>query len=79
MKIAVIKSRGFDDCRFLEEKSNIFRKEVEITEIISGGAKEANALGEKYAKENNIKTQILLPDWVKYGKAAGHRRNYRKS
>ena len=43
--------------------------------IVSGGARGADKLGEKWAIENNIPTQIFLPDWGKHGKSAGFVRN----
>lgn len=53
--------------------SNI-RKENEII-IISGGAKGADSLGERYAKENGFKVEKYPADWDRYGKSAGPRRN----
>jgi len=35
-----------------------------ISKIISGGARGR-------LKDNNIETEIFLPDWKKYGKSAG--------
>lgn len=43
--------------------------------IISGGANGVDKLAENWAKENNIETNIIKPDWVKYGKSAGFIRN----
>lgn len=53
--------------------SNI-RKKYDII-IISGGARGADALGEQYADENKFKVKRFLPDWERYGKSAGPRRN----
>jgi len=44
-------------------------------EIVSGGAKGADQLGEQYAKENNYNLRIFPADWDKYGKKAGYIRN----
>lgn len=46
-----------------------------IDAIISGGARGADALAKRYAKENNIKLVEYLPDWDAYGRSAGPRRN----
>lgn len=70
MKIAVIGSRNFNDYDLLKEELNKYF----ITQIISGGAKGADALAERYAKEFNIETQIFKPDW-KLGRHAGLLRN----
>jgi predicted Rossmann fold nucleotide-binding protein DprA/Smf involved in DNA uptake len=53
--------------------SNI-RKRNEII-IISGGAKGADSLGERYAEENGFKVEKYSADWVRYGRSAGPRRN----
>lgn len=47
----------------------------DITEIISGGARGADTLGEAYAKNNNITLTIMKAEWDKLGKSAGYRRN----
>lgn len=71
MKVAVIGSRTFDK---YESVYNVLSK-LKITEIISGGAKGADSLAERYAKEAEIPTKIFLPDWETYGKKAGFLRN----
>ena len=53
--------------------SNI-RKEHDIV-IISGGASGADAIGERYAKENGFKVEKHPADWQRYGRSAGPKRN----
>ena len=53
--------------------SNI-RKENEIV-ILSGGARGADAIGERYAEENGFSIEKYPADWEKYGRSAGPRRN----
>ncbi len=53
--------------------SNI-RKESTII-IVSGCASGADAIGERYAKENGFKVEKYPADWKTYGKSAGPRRN----
>lgn len=53
--------------------SNI-RKETEIV-ILSGCARGADAIGERYAKENGFLVEKHPADWKTYGKSAGPRRN----
>jgi predicted Rossmann fold nucleotide-binding protein DprA/Smf involved in DNA uptake len=72
MKIAVVGSRKFSDYKMMEE----FLDELPhpITLIVSGGARGADVLAERYAEKHNIPTKIFLPDWS-IGKAAGPIRN----
>lgn len=53
--------------------SNI-RKENNII-IVSGGASGADALGQRYAKENGFTIERYPAEWHKYGKSAGPKRN----
>ena len=53
--------------------SNI-RKKNEIV-ILSGGARGADAIGERYAEENGFSIEKYPADWEKYGRSAGPRRN----
>jgi hypothetical protein len=46
-----------------------------ITEVVSGGAKGADALGEQYAESMNLTLKIYPADWEKNGRAAGPIRN----
>jgi len=71
MKVAVIGGRDFNDY----EKVKQTLSNIDITELISGGAKGADSLGEQYAKGKGIPTKIFLPDWNKHGKIAGFIRN----
>lgn len=77
MKIAIIGSRTFNNYELLRQSLDEFSFEanVNISLIVSGGAKGADILGERYAQENNIETMIFLPDWEKHGKSAGFIRN----
>lgn len=49
--------------------------ENEITEIVSGGAYGVDRMGERYAEINGLRVRRFLPDWERYGKAAGAMRN----
>ncbi len=76
MKIIIAGSRDFNDYSLLKEKSNfLLSKTTENIEIVSGGARGADYLGEKYASENKLKLKIFPADWIKYGRGAGFVRN----
>lgn len=47
----------------------------EITEIVSGGAKGVDTLGEMWGDLKGIPVTQFLPDWGKYGRSAGPMRN----
>lgn len=47
----------------------------EITEVISGGAAGADALGEEWAKSQKLRIVVMEADWIAYGRTAGPRRN----
>jgi hypothetical protein len=55
--------------------NKILKLNLKISSVISGGAKGAETLAEKWAKENNIPIILFRPDWKKYGRAAGLRLN----
>ncbi len=73
MIIAVIGSRTFNDYEKVKEKLG---KIDNISMIVSGGARGADRLGVRFAKENGIPYKEYLPDWDKHGKSAGFIRNY---
>lgn len=73
IRLIVSGSRGFNDYDLL--KNEIEKLNVTIKEIVSGGAKGADKLGERYATEKGIPIQQFIPDWDKNGKRAGILRN----
>lgn len=73
MRVAIIGSRTFNDYELL--CNSLLEFENDITLVVSGGAKGADILGEKWAKEKNKEVLIFLPEWDKYGKSAGFKRN----
>ena len=73
MKTIIAGSRGMDNYDFI--KSTIIESGFEITEVVSGGARGVDRLGERYAKEMGIPIKQFIPDWDGLGKKAGHVRN----
>ena len=73
MRYGVIGSRTFLDyaglCGVLDPQKKY------ITQIISGGAKGADFLGARWAKENNKTLVEFLPNYALYGKKAPFIRN----
>ena len=75
MKVIIAGSRVFDDNRYLSIMCERIFGIREDIEIVSGGAKGADSLGERYAKERNLPLTIFPAEWNKYGKSAGYKRN----
>lgn len=77
-RVIIAGSRTFNDYSELKEYCNsVLSNKLRSHEvlIISGGANGADKLGEKYAEELGLKTEVYLADWDSYGKSAGYRRN----
>ena len=77
MKIVVGGSRDFSDhtllCEFLD--SVLDGTDASDVTLLSGGCRGADTLAEKYASERGITIERHLPEWDKYGRAAGVHRN----
>ena len=77
-KVIIAGSRGFSNYKLLKEKCNKYlcekRKEYNII-IISGGARGADTLGEKYAQDEGFSLEKFPANWNKFGKSAGFKRN----
>jgi len=76
MKVIIAGSRNLSSLypySFVE--SVIEQSGFEITEVVSGGCRGADASGERWAKANNIPVKLFPADWKKHGKAAGPIRN----
>ena len=76
MKVIVAGGRDFKDYDLLKCTLDSFQQEYgNITEVVSGGARGSDKLGEQYANENNIPIKRFVPDWKGLGKKAGFVRN----
>ena len=75
IRVAIVGSRGFSDSRLLASTMCTVLEHYTITEVVSGGARGADTLGEQWAKAHGIPTRVFLPDWNRFGRSAGFRRN----
>ena len=75
MRVAVVGSRFFTEYDYVKSCLDGINDRNKITVIISGGARGADSLGERYARENGIEFVLFAADWNKHGKAAGPIRN----
>lgn len=79
-KVIIAGSRKFSDYGKLKDNCNrILGGRLEDGEckvvIVSGHAKGADSLGEQYARERGLDTDVHPADWKRYGRAAGMIRN----
>ena len=69
-------SRTFNDYELMKEHlDNLLSGYAPNVVIISGGAKGADSLAEKYADERGYRKKIFPADWKRLGKQAGFVRN----
>lgn len=77
-RVVVAGCRDFNDYEtakaYIDNCISNIRKENEII-IVSGGAMGADALGERYARENGFEIEVYPADWENLGKKAGPIRN----
>lgn len=74
MKIVIAGGRDFNNYNLLCEKCDDIINSNQ-TEIISGCAKGADTLGERYAKERGYDVKLFPADWKTHGRKAGPIRN----
>jgi hypothetical protein len=75
MKVVIAGGRDFNHIDYFNGYMSTLPDWIELTEIVSGGARGVDALGEGFATANNIKLTIFPADWEKYGPKAGPIRN----
>lgn len=77
MIVSVIGSRSFSNYEQLAQELDglVLTTGQPITEIISGGARGADTLAERYARERGIPLRVLRPDYAAHGRAAPLIRN----
>ncbi len=73
--LIVAGSRDFCDYDLLKRTLDEIIKDPEEFTIVSGTAKGADMLGEKYAAERGISLKRCPADWKKHGNSAGIIRN----
>lgn len=76
-KIIIAGSRNFNNYSLLQSSvDNILCNYIEYDfEFVSGGARGADKLGERYAEEAGYIPKIFEADWGEFGKSAGYFRN----
>ena len=73
-KIVVVGSREFKDKIFVQD-TIVALLPTSHYELVSGGARGVDTWAEEMANVLGIHSIIFKPDWDKYGKSAGYKRN----
>ena len=74
MKVIIAGSRSFNDYEKLCSTCNFLLSNTNDIEIVSGGARGADKLGEQYANSKSYPIKQFLANW-ELGKSAGYKRN----
>ena len=75
MNVAIVGSREFDNYLFFKNEVDKILLNINVREIISGGARGVDTLAIKYAREREIPYRVFYPQWETLGKKAGIIRN----
>jgi hypothetical protein len=75
MKVIVAGSREFNNYRLLRDTLDRLLAGLGDVEIVSGCARGADRLGERYAIERSHAIKRFPADWAEHGRAAGPIRN----
>ena len=79
LRVIIAGSRDFNDYKLLKKSAiEIITKKTmlpDLTRIVSGGARGADTLGERFANEMGLEISRFIPDWEGLGKRAGYVRN----
>jgi hypothetical protein len=77
-KLIIAGSRSFEDYALLKRETKKFLKSLtknKDIQIISGTARGADRLGERFASDSKYSLLRMPAQWARYGKAAGYQRN----
>lgn len=73
MKVIIAGCRDFHNYETLLEAIKL--SGYSITEVVCGTAEGVDTLGERWGNESGVLVTKFYPEWKKYGKAAGPKRN----
>lgn len=74
-RVIIAGGRDFDDYDLMAAKMDQVLEKFPDMIVISGGAVGADTLGEVWAGTRAVALMRFLPDWERYGKSAGYKRN----
>jgi hypothetical protein len=73
MKVIIAGSRHISDAEAL--KTQIENTGWDIEEVVSGGCRGVDVMGEEWAQEKGIPVRTFVAHWEEYGREAGELRN----
>ncbi len=73
--VLIAGTRTFNDYNLFCTWCDRILKNFQNIEIVSGGARGADALAERYAKEKGYEFKCFPANWDLHGKSAGYKRN----
>ena len=77
-RVIIAGTRSFNDYELLRTSCNNLlsvKQRTHTVVIISGTARGADQMGERYARERGFQLRRFPADWEQHGKSAGHIRN----
>lgn len=73
MKTIIAGGRNINNAAFVE--AAVKECGWKVTEVVSGGARGVDGLGEEWAAKNSVPIKVFPANWKKLGKRAGYMRN----
>jgi hypothetical protein len=73
VRVIIAGSRSITDAALLEEA--VSESGFEVSVILCGEARGVDQLGRQWAEGRGIATESYPPEWARYGRAAGQKRN----
>lgn len=71
-RIGIVGSRDFPDLSLVRQ---LVAKVPDKWVVVSGGARGVDHAAEQWALRNGLKVEVIRPDWERFGRSAGFRRN----
>lgn len=76
MKVVIAGSRNFKKYDLIEQVvEDVIKRGINITEVVSGGARGVDTMGEAWAVKKGVNVKRYPAEWNKYGLSAGPIRN----
>lgn len=75
MKVLICGSRSITDEKEVFSRLDKTLANVDVSEVITGGAREIDRIAEKWARRKGIPVKVVRSDWKRYGRKAGLVRN----